>query len=158
MKGETKIGIGDMKVLRQEGTLITYALGSCVGITLYDPVIKLGGLLHVMLPQSNGSADASPYKFADTGIREMLRKMAAYGGVQRRYICKIAGGAQMFQMTGPIGNIGERNITTVKNELRAAHIQIRGEDTGENYARTMLMDVSTGVVKVRTMGRNEKVL
>ena len=59
MKGETKIGIGDMKVLRQEGTLITYALGSCVGITLYDPVIKLGGLLHVMLPQSNGSADAS---------------------------------------------------------------------------------------------------
>ena len=64
----------------------------------------------------------------------------------------------MFQMTGPIGNIGERNITTVKNELRAAHIQIRGEDTGENYARTMLMDVSTGVVKIRTMGRNEKVL
>lgn len=64
----------------------------------------------------------------------------------------------MFQMTGPVGNIGERNIESVKEQLMAEHIQIQGEDLGKNYARTMLMDVSTGVVKIRTMGRNELIL
>ncbi len=158
MREEIKIGIGDMKVLRQSGTLITYALGSCIGITLYDPVIKLGGLLHIMLPKAGDQGAATPFKFADTGIREMIRKMAAYGGISRRYVCKIAGGAQMFQMTGPIGNIGERNIASVREELAAQQIRIQGEDVGKNYARTMLMDVSTGAVKIRTMGRNEIIL
>lgn len=158
MREEIKIGIGDMKVLRQSGTLITYALGSCIGITLYDPVIKLGGLLHIMLPKAGDQGAATPFKFADTGIREMIRKMAAYGGISRRYVCKIAGGAQMFQMTGPIGNIGERNIASVREELAAQQIRIQGEDVGKNYARTMLMDVSTGAVRVRTMGRNEIIL
>lgn len=158
MREEIKIGIGDMKVLRQSGTLITYALGSCIGITLYDPVIKLGGLLHIMLPKAGAQGAATPFKFADTGIREMIRKMAAYGGISRRYVCKIAGGAQMFQMTGPIGNIGERNIASVREELAAQQIRIQGEDVGKNYARTMLMDVSTGAVKIRTMGRNEIIL
>lgn len=158
MRTEIKIGIGDMKVLRQEGTLITYALGSCIGITLYDPMIKLGGLLHIMLPQSTEQAGASPFKFADTGIREMVRKMAAFGGSKNRYICKIAGGAQMFQMTGPIGNIGERNILSVKKALSDEKIRIRGEDVGKNYARTMLLDVGTGEVKIRTMGRREIIL
>ena len=158
MREEIKIGIGDMKVLRQSGTLITYALGSCIGITLYDPVIKLGGLLHIMLPKAGDQGAATPFKFADTGIREMIRKMAAYGGISRRYVCKIAGGAQMFQMTGPIGNIGERNIASVREELAAQQIRIQGEDVGKNYASTMLMDVSTGTVRVRTMGRNEIIL
>ena len=158
MREEIKIGIGDMKVLRNQGTLITYALGSCIGITLYDPVIKLGGLLHIMLPKAGDQGAATPFKFADTGIREMIRKMAAYGGMSRRYVCKIAGGAQMFQMTGPIGNIGERNIASVRSELAAQQIRIQGEDVGKNYARTMLMDVSTGTVRVRTMGRNEIIL
>ena len=158
MRDEVKIGIGDMKVLRQQGTLITYALGSCIGITLYDPVIKLGGLLHIMLPVAGDQGAATPFKFADTGIREMVRKMAAYGGMSRRYVCKIAGGAQMFQMTGPIGNIGERNIASVRKELAAQQIRIEGEDLGKNYARTMLLDVATGTVKVRTMGRNEIIL
>ncbi|HJB00860.1 MAG TPA: chemotaxis protein CheD [Candidatus Mediterraneibacter merdavium] len=158
MREEIKIGIGDMKVLRNQGTLITYALGSCIGITLYDPVIKLGGLLHIMLPKAGDQGAATPFKFADTGIREMIRKMAAYGGMSRRYVCKIAGGAQMFQMTGPIGNIGERNIASVRSELAAQQIRIQGEDVGKNYARTMLMDVGTGTVRVRTMGRNEIIL
>lgn len=158
MRTEIKIGIGDMKVLRQEGILITYALGSCIGVTLYDPMIKLGGLLHIMLPQATDQAGASPFKFADTGVREMVRKMAVFGGSKNRYICKIAGGAQMFQMTGPIGNIGERNILSVKKALSDEQIRIQGEDIGKNYARTMLLDVGTGEVKIRTMGRQEIIL
>ena len=111
-----------------------------------------------MLPQAGDQGAATPFKFADTGIREMIREMAAYGGMSRRYVCKIAGGAQMFQMTGPIGNIGERNIASVRSELAAQQIRIQGEDVGKNYARTMLMDVGTGTVRVRTMGRNEIIL
>ena len=156
---EVKIGIGDMKVLRHEGILITYALGSCIGITLYDPVIKLGGLLHIMLPKATAeTAKTTPFKFADSGIDEMLRKMSIFGGIKSRYICKIAGGAQMFQMTGPTGNIGARNIESVKAALRKEHINIVGEDTGKNIARTMLLDVATGEVRIRTMGSKEKML
>lgn len=153
---QIKIGIGDMKLARQEGTLITYALGSCIGITLYDPNIKLGALIHIMLPNAGGNT-GNVFKFADTGIRETLRKMTAFGGVKSRYICKIAGGAQMFEMTGggSIGNIGQRNIDSVKQTLRAEGIRIKNQDVGKNYARTMLLDVSTGKVSIRTIGKPE---
>ena len=67
-----KVGIADMKITRQEGTLITYALGSCIGISFYDPGIKLAALLHIMLPESKNPAEPQVYKFADTGIRETL--------------------------------------------------------------------------------------
>lgn len=157
MTNEVKIGIGDMKILKGDGSLITYALGSCVGITLYDPVIKLGGLIHIMLPKSTGQV-TNPYKFADTGIENMLKKMALQNGVKHRYICKIAGGAQMFQMSGPIGNIGERNVASVKEILALHNIKITAQDTGQNYARTMLLDIQTGQVKVRTIGRQEIIL
>lgn len=145
-----------MKLARQEGTLITYALGSCIGITLYDPNIKLGALIHIMLPNAGGNT-GNVFKFADTGIRETLRKMTAFGGVKSRYICKIAGGAQMFEMTGggSIGNIGQRNIDSVKQTLRAEGIRIKNQDVGKNYARTMLLDVSIGKVSIRTIGKPE---
>jgi chemotaxis protein CheD len=154
---QIKIGIGDMKLARQEGTLITYALGSCIGITLYDPNIKLGALIHIMLPNATGANAGNVFKFADTGIRETLRKLAAFGGVKSRYVCKIAGGAQMFEMTGggSIGNIGQRNIDSVKRTLQAEGIRIKNQDVGANYARTMLLDVSTGKVAIRTIGKPE---
>ena len=84
MSKEYKVGIADMKIARQEGIVITHALGSCIGITFYDPAIKLGALLHIMLPQATDPAAANAFKFADTGIRETLRKMAVFGGVQSR--------------------------------------------------------------------------
>lgn len=137
--------------------MITYALGSCIGITLYDPNIKLGALIHIMLPNATGANASNIFKFADTGIRETLRKMGAFGGIKSRYICKIAGGAQMFEITGggSIGNIGQRNIESVKQTLRAEGIRIKNQDVGSNYARTMLLDVSTGKVSIRTIGKPE---
>ncbi len=144
-----------MKVARREGLLITYALGSCIGITLYDPAIKLGGLLHIMLPTADHTRVDNIYKFADSGIQEMLRKMQAFGGVKSRYICKIAGGAKMFEMQGNLGNIGQRNSESVQNVLRQEQIRIVRQDIGANYARTMSLDVETGVVKVRSFGRPE---
>ncbi len=160
MSKEIKIGIADMKIARREGVLITHALGSCIGITLYDPVIKLGALIHIMLPQATGGKDINLFKFADTGIQETLRKLAVFGGVKNRYVCKIAGGAQMFAVNGggSIGNIGKRNIESVRNVLSAEGIRIRNQDVGGNYARTMLMNVEDGMVKLRTIGRPEIIL
>lgn len=159
MSKQVSVGIADMKISRQSGTLITYALGSCIGITFYDPMIKLGALLHIMLPEAAG-ANANPLKFADTGIQETLRKFYVFGGRKERIICKIAGGAKMFEMKGQggFGNIGERNIQSVKRILRQEGIHIRGEDTGANYARTMIMDLANGEVRIRTVGKLERII
>ncbi len=151
------VGIGDMKLGRQEGTIITYALGSCIGIALYDPMIKLGALVHIMLPERVNS-DANIFKYADTGVKETLRKLYAYGAVKHRLTAKIAGGAKMFDMKGKssaMGNIGERNAQMVKHVLMQEGIRIVKEDTGANYARTMSIDLSSGMVLVKTFGRPE---
>ena len=158
MNKDIKVGIGDMKIARREGTLITYALGSCVGITFYDPMIKLGALVHILLPEAGDNAAGNIFKFADTGIKETLRKLEVFGGVKIRYQCKIAGGAKMFEMSAGIGNIGERNVKMVEKVLAEEHIRVMAKDVGANYARTMLLDVTTGTVKVRTSGRNETIL
>ena len=160
MSKQISVGIADMKISRQEGTLITYALGSCVGITFYDPMIKLGALLHVLLPEAGMATNVNVLKFADTGIHETLRKLYAFGAVKGRIVCKIAGGAKMFDMKtqGALGNIGDRNVRSVKSVLMQEGIRISGEDTGANYARTMLLDLSNGQVSIRTMGKNEQIL
>lgn len=157
MVKEVKVGIADMKIVRQEGIVITYALGSCIGISLYDPGIKLASLLHIMLPEAGTMNDGNPFKYADAGIRETIRKMGAFGGVKSRYICKIAGGAKMFDLgnASGIGNIGERNIISVQNILKEEGIRIVRQDVGANYARTMLTDAATGMVKIRTFGKAE---
>ncbi len=160
MEKKISVGIADMKMTRQEGVLITYALGSCIGVSFYDPMIKLGALLHIMLPEKSGAKDGNVYKFADTGIRETLRKLSAFGATKSRMVCKIAGGAKMFEMKGGggLGNIGERNAQNVKRILMSEGLRVSSEDVGANYARTMLLDVATGQVYIRSAGRPEKVL
>lgn len=160
MGKQISVGIGDMKIARQEGVLITYALGSCIGISFYDPMIKLGALLHIMLPERNNINDKNTFKYADSGIAETLKKLYAFGAVRGRLVCKIAGGAKMFEMKGPggLGNIGERNAKKVKEILMREGLRIVSEDTGANYARTMLLEVDTGQVKVRTAGKKECIL
>lgn len=157
---KVSVGIADMKITRQEGILITYALGSCIGVSFYDPMIKLGALLHIMLPEKSGAKDGNVYKFADTGIHETLRKLSAFGATKSRMVCKIAGGAKMFEMKGGggLGNIGERNAQNVKRILMSEGLRVYSEDVGANYARTMLLDVATGQVYIRSAGRPEKML
>lgn len=151
------VGIADMKLARTEGELITYALGSCIGICFYDPAIRLGGLLHIMLPYAQGSQPGNVLKYADTGIAETLRKLQAFGGVKSRLSAKIAGGARMFEVpdSDVLGNIGVRNRDAVREILLHSRIRLLGEDTGSNYARTMSMDVSTGKVKIKAYGRED---
>ena len=159
MAKKISVGIADMKIARQEGELITYALGSCIGIAFYDPMIKLGGLLHIMLPEKSAT-DSNVLKYADSGIRETLRKLYAFGATKGRLVVKIAGGAKMFEMKGPggLGNIGERHAQNVKRILMMEGLRVSAEDTGANYARTMSLDVATGQVCVRTAGKPERKL
>ncbi len=126
--------------------------------SFYDPAIKLGGLLHIMLPNRSDPNDPKIYKYADSGIREMVRKLSAFGMVKSRTVVKIAGGAKMFDIKGntDFGNIGQRNAAMVKKILMEERMRITSEDTGGAYARTMLLNVDNGDVVIRTVGRPEK--
>lgn len=157
MDKKITVGIADMKIARGEGTLITHALGSCIGISFYDPMIHLGALVHIMLPECRNPSDTLVFKYADSGITETLRKLSIYGGNRSRLECRIAGGARMFEFKsgGELGNIGLRNAESVKRILKSEGIWIRGEDTGANYARTMSMELNTGKVMIKTFGRAE---
>ncbi len=151
------VNIADMQIGKQNDVLITYALGSCVGISLYDPALKLAALLHIMLPSALKVNEQQVYKFADTGIRKMILEMNQKGGIRSRYVCKIAGGAKMFNTfeNSSLGNIGQRNIEAVKSILNLEHIPIVGQEVGGGIARTMSIEVATGRVSIRTIGHTD---
>ena len=157
---EIKVGIADMKIARREGTLITYALGSCIGITLYDPAIKLAGLLHIMLPEAGNMADMNVYKFADTGIAELVRLMVAKGANKGRMVAKIAGGAQMFAFQNKMEmvRIGERNVEAARKKLAELKIPILASDTGDSYGRTVIFYPENGDFVIKAVGRPQKVI
>lgn len=158
---ETKItvGIADMKMAKGSGVLITYALGSCIGICLYDPQIKLGAMVHIMLPMNMETGRKNTMKYADTGLRETLRQMEAKGANRSRITAKIAGGAKMFDVGGgALGNIGQRNIESVKMHLKREGIRLLKEDVGGSVARTLLFDVGSGMGCVRSYGRPENII
>lgn len=150
------IGIADMKMARGEGMLVTYALGSCIGICLHDPAIKLGALVHIMLPINMEAGRKNTMKYADTGLRETLKQMEAKGASRARITAKIAGGAKMFEDSGgAMGNIGQRNIESVRLNLKKEGIRLLKEDVGGSVARTLLFDVASGLGCIRCYGRKE---
>ena len=138
-----KVGMADLKTAKAPNTLTTLGLGSCIGLTLYDPVTKIGGLVHYMLPDSTKlKNNTNIAKFGDTGIRELLRQVLALGANQRRLVAKIAGGACMFETSGlsSVGNVGARNAEEAKIILKELRIPLIAEDTGLNYGRTVELD------------------
>ncbi|MBE6909680.1 MAG: chemotaxis protein CheD [Ruminococcaceae bacterium] len=149
------IGIADMKMLQGDGELITYALGSCIGICLWDPPLKLGALIHIMLPLNMEAGRKNTMKYADTGIKETLNQLAAKGARKERLVAKIAGGAKMFEVAGNsnLGNIGARNIESVKLNLSKEGIKILAENVGGSVARTLSFYPSTGVGEIRAYGQ-----
>lgn len=160
MDNKLVVGIADMKMAKGAGMLITYALGSCIGICLYDPGIKLGAMIHIMLPINMETGRKNTMKYADTGIRETVKQMEAKGANRSRMTAKIAGGAKMFEVSGgsSLGNIGQRNIESVHMNLKKEGIRIVKEDVGGSVARTLLFDVSNGTGYIRSYGKPEIVL
>ncbi len=154
------IGISDLKVCRSPDVLVTYALGSCIGICLLDNSVGVGGLSHIMLPDSTLAANgaATPMRFADTAIPMLIREMSKLGASRSRMRAKIAGGAVMFTTTSDKFNIGERNIAAVKTALRKEGIPIIAEDTGLNYGRTVFFYPETGIMEIRATARGNKQL
>ena len=159
MSDKLTVGIADMKMAKREGMLITYALGSCIGICLYDPLPRLGALVHIMLPINMEAGRKNPMKYADTGLRETLRQMEAQGASRTRITAKIAGGAKMFEtQSKSLGDIGHRNIDSVHMNLKKEGIQLLREDVGGSVARTLLFDPATGLGCVRCYGRKELII
>ena len=154
------VGISDMKIVHSPEVLISYALGSCVGICIIDKIARIAGMAHIMLAYNNDRDKINIFKYADTGITEMVRKMELLGGMKLRMIAKIAGGAKMFEIKGSsaFGNIGERNIAATKETLEKLKIRILSEDVGENYGRTIIFDSLSGNLTIKAYGKQLKII
>lgn len=154
-----RVGMADYKVGHAPSTIISYGLGSCIGISLYDPQAKVGGLLHIMLPDSTQARPTdNPAKFADTGLPLMLKDVLALGASRTNLVAKIAGGAQMFAFANStdIMRVGTRNAEAAKKILKELNIRLIAEDVGGNYGRTVSIDMKTGVYTVKTIDKGEK--
>ena len=155
-----KVGMADLKICKAPDGLTTLGLGSCVGVAVRDPVTKIGGLAHVMLPDSTKiNNNTNVYKFADTGIDELIRQLVKEGANKSRLVAKIAGGAQMFAFQNKSDMVrgGEQNVEASKAKLKALGIPILAEDTGLNFGRTVIFYPGDGSFVIRAVGKDEKV-
>jgi chemotaxis protein CheD len=153
-----KVGMADLKVGRNPDSLISYGLGSCVGIALYDPQAKVGGLAHIMLPDSTQArATDNTAKFADTALPILLDQIIRLGAVKSRMIAKIAGGSQMFNFAQAtdVMRIGDRNVEAVREVLKSLSIRLVADDVGGNYGRTVELLLDTGVFVIKTVSKGD---
>lgn len=156
-----KVGMADLNLCRDPDIITTLGLGSCIGIALYDPSSKIGGLAHIMLPDSTKMRNNSNIaKFADTGIEELLNRMIKAGAVKSRLVAKIAGGAKMFEVSGlsDIGNVGQRNAEASRAKLKQLGIRLIAEDTGLNYGRTVELHCDNGDYYIKSVGKPLKII
>lgn len=158
MSSPVIVGISDMNVVRKPDALVTYALGSCVGICLYDRASGVAGLSHVLLPDSTMCPnDKNVMKFADTAVKALIERMERAGARRTRITAKIAGGARLFGTAEGI-QIGDRNVAAVKAQLFQYSIPIMAEDTGLNYGRTVEFCAEDGMMHVKTALKGVKTL
>ncbi|MBE5834160.1 MAG: chemotaxis protein CheD [Butyrivibrio sp.] len=156
-----KVGMADLNVCVSPDGITTLGLGSCVGIAIRDPVTKIGGLAHVMLPDSTEIKNNSNIpKFADTGIEELVKQVVAKGASRQRLVAKIAGGAQMFafQSANNSMRVGDRNVAASLKKLKEMNIKVLAQDTGDSYGRTVIFYPETGDYVIRAVGKPEKVI
>ncbi|MBU6145611.1 MAG: chemotaxis protein CheD [Paenibacillaceae bacterium] len=165
MKGAPVImvGIAELRVAALGYRIRTSGLGSCIGLTLFDPIARIAGLVHVMLPtivdMVRASEPINRAKYADTGVPDLIEAMKKLGAKQARFEAKMAGGAQMFAVGKNQPErlrIGERNIEACKKVLREQHIRLIAEDTGGIYGRTIEIDAGTGRLMIRSVSHGIK--
>ncbi|HPE69636.1 MAG TPA: chemotaxis protein CheD [Thermotogota bacterium] len=155
MDSKLIIGIGEFKAAKNPSILVTLGLGSCVGVCLRDSASGIGGLIHVMLPDSGGKVVNKPGKYADLGIPKLLEEMAKLGANISRLEAKMAGGAAMFKNTGSSMEVGKRNVEAIRKVLASKRIRLLSEDTGGNRARSIEFTVESGVLRIRKVGGGE---
>jgi len=147
------VDIADLAVSAEPDTvLVTYSLGSCIGLTLWDPVTHAGGLLHYMLPESQLCPDKArnnPGMFCDTGVPKLFRAMYELGAVKNRLVVKVAGGSQLLDDNGTF-NIGKRNYLALRKIFWKNGVMIDAESVGGSVSRTMRLNITTGEVVIRS--------
>ncbi len=152
------VGVADMKVSNNPAeSIITYSLGSCIGLVIYDSVARAGGMLHYMLPESSidqGKASARPYMFADSGIPRLFKAVYQLGGAKQRMKIYAAGGAEILDQKG-FFNIGKRNYMALKKIFFKNNVMISQQDVGGNVNRTVRIEIATGDIYVKTSGSKE---
>ena len=146
------VEIADLAVTAdRRATLITYSLGSCIGVTIWDPEVRVGGMIHYMLPEASLSpekAKSNPAMFADSGIPKLFRSAYELGANKKRMIVKVAGGSQLLDDNGTF-NIGKRNYVMLRKIFWKNGILIDSEDIGGSISRTLRLDVATGRVTLK---------
>lgn len=149
------VGVADLKVSNQpDHVLVTHALGSCIGVAIYDPMARVGGLLHYMLPESSldpGRAVENPCMFADTGIPLLFHQCYSLGAQKHRLKVKVAGGGQVLGGQEHF-QIGRRNYAALRRILFRNNVLIDQEDVGGCQARTLFLEIASGRVWVKTTG------
>lgn len=152
------VGIGELAVARPPTILAALGLGSCVGLVLYDPVSRIGGLAHVMLP-ANPQPTRVPTsaRFADQALTLLLERLLAEGAHREHLEAKLVGGAHMFASSIGKG-IGQRNIAALRRLLRQQQIPVRALDVGGQWGRSIEVDLWTGLVRVRSFQRGGQTL
>ncbi|MCS7304905.1 MAG: chemotaxis protein CheD [Thermoguttaceae bacterium] len=149
------VGMGQIVVARKPAQL-SAVLGSCVGVAIYHPRLGVGGLAHVVLPHSNGPSD-NPAKFADTAVPALVQELQKQGVPSAGLVAKIAGGACMFQIRGPL-QIGEANIQAVREALAQANIRLLAQHVGGTAGRRITLDCTDGSLRVEIAGRHVEIL
>ena len=153
------VGVSDMKVSNDiNGTLVTYSLGSCIGVAIYDPMVKVGGLLHFMLPESSldeTKARTNPFMFADTGIPRLFKSAYQLGAEKKRMRVIVVGGSNVLDQSG-FFNIGKRNQMAVRKIFHRNNVIVDFADTGGSSNRTIKMAVKNGEILLNVSGQGEK--
>jgi chemotaxis protein CheD len=152
------VDVADMRVTNDiNAVIVTYALGSCIAVTINDPVAKVGGMLHYMLPESSidkQKAEMRPFMFGDTGIPLLFKEAYKYGAIRDRIIVKLAGGASIQDASGAF-NIGKRNYLMARKMFWKNNVMIDGESVGGMISRTLYLEMATGRVYFKSSGMRD---
>ena len=154
------IGLAEMRVIRPPQSIITYGLGSCVGLVLYDKVTKISGMVRIVLPHYNKSLpNVNIAKCADTAVAALLTNMLKEGAKRPSIVAKMAGGAHMFKSaTNPLLMVGEKNVAVTKQMLKKLSIPLVAEDVLGNSGRTVEFFPETGNYSIKVLGKGEKII
>lgn len=161
MEAMVTVRMADYKLCTAPNKITTIGLGSCVGIVVYDPGIKVCGMLHAMLPDSTRIRNNSNrMKFVDSGMEDMLKELLLAGVNKRRLAAKLAGGAKMFEFgaENDITSIGDQNVQSAKKMLMRYGIPLLAEDTGKNFGRTIIFDSATNELEIKAVGQPIKMI
>jgi chemotaxis protein CheD len=152
------IGVADIAVSNDPSEdLITYSLGSCIAVVIYDPTVKVGGMLHYMLPESSMDPEKAkriPAMFADTGIPTLFKQSYQYGATKKNLTVKVVGGAQIMDENG-IFNIGKRNYLALRKLFWKNNVMVAAEHVGGKVNRTVRLELTTGCVILKVSGMGE---